>query len=79
MCEESSFYGFTDQTVDSLMLSVIPMSQECCSNFTCIAKTHIEECQCNSKKMVFIKSLLENLKGIQIQILVSQFVHLHCC
>lgn len=61
---DGSFYGFTDQTIDSLLLTLVPLSdgneQESLTNTPKEKDEHGPKCQCNSNRATFIESLIEN-------------------
>lgn len=67
-CGESSFYGFTDQTIDSLLLSMVPidinMSDEADGmdnneemNFK-ITSHSTKKCQCETNEGIYIRNLI---------------------
>lgn len=50
---KSSFYGLVDQTIESLLLSVIPS----CHDSDKMAVEHVAHCECYSKQELFAKCL----------------------
>jgi hypothetical protein len=69
LCEQSSFYGYTNQTLYSLMLSIFPIKDSFDDgNYETVevAETHEATCQCTTTKATFIITLLKLFQKIRL-------------
>lgn len=77
---QSSFYGFTDQTINSLLLLITPHYNE---KRTHTAKMFDPQCECCSTRDVLVKCLLHHFNatfGINLQMVRQLFVaRFHSC
>ena len=67
---ESSFYGFTNQTINSLLLSLAPVKDFNINESIATHAAHDFQCECLSNKGIFINCLLRQchtIFGIFIQ------------